>query len=113
MTEILDTIYLFGYSPRDSSHLDTIIPLIKNQNSKGTKIGIVLIHDGVIGASSKGKVPKEFRELVEISTNIYVLTPDLKARGIALDTIDSDIKAIEYREFVDIIDSSEKIISWI
>jgi sulfur relay protein TusB/DsrH len=112
MSDELNSIYLFGYSPRAGIQVNNLILLAKNQVSKGLKLGIVLIHDGVISASSKIKTPEVINELMNLPIKIYAMIPDLKARGILLDNIKDDIKPIEYAELVDIIDSTEKIISW-
>ncbi len=112
MSDELNCIYLFGYSPRAGVQVNSLKLLVKNQNSKGLKLGIVLIHDGVIGASSKIKGAELINEIINLQIKMYVMIPDLKARGISLDNIKDEIKPIEYTELVDIIDSTEKIISW-
>ena len=112
MSDTLNNVYLFGYSPRTGIQVNNLLMLAKNQASKGLKVAIVLIHDGVIGASSKAKTPEAIKELMELSAAVYAMIPDLKARGISLDSINDKVKPIEYGELVDIIDSTEKIISW-
>jgi len=112
MTEKLDMIYLYGNSPRDGAYMDTLIPLIETQSTNGVKVGIVLIHDGVINASSKRKATEQVKKLMELPIAVFVMAPDLKARGILLDSINNAVKPINYEDLVDILDSSEKIISW-
>ncbi|MFX1275273.1 MAG: sulfurtransferase complex subunit TusB [Promethearchaeota archaeon] len=112
MFEKLNIVYLYGYGPNEKIHVDTLVPLIKSQSANDTKVGIVLIHDGVIIASSKRKIDSHLKEFIELPITYYVMTSDLKARGIALDSISANMKAIEYGDLVDILDSSEKIISW-
>ena len=112
MSDELNCIYLFGYSPRAGIQVNNLKLLVKNQASKGLKLGIILIHDGVIGASSKIKAPEVINELMNLPIKIYAMIPDLKARGISLDKIKDEVKPIEYGELVDIIDATEKIISW-
>ena len=112
MSDKLNIVYLYGYSPNENIHMDTLIPLIKNQSVKDLKIGVVLIHDGVINASSNKTLDKGIKNLAEIPLELYVMIPDLKARGITLGSIKNNIKPIEYVELVDILDSTEKIISW-
>ena len=91
MTENLDIVYLYGNSPRDGAYMDTLIPLIKTQSTNSLKVGIVFIHDGVINASSKRASSEQ---------------------GILLDSINNAVKPINYGDLVDILDSSEKVISW-
>ena len=112
MSEKLNILYLYGYGPNEKIHVDTLVPLIKNQIAIDSKIGIVLMHDGVIFASSKRKIENHLKELIDLPIMYYVMGSELKARGITLDSINSNIKPIEYGDLVDIMDSSEKIISW-
>ena len=112
MSDNLNIVYLYGYSPNDTIHLDTLTSLIKKQSIKNLKIGIILIHDGVIAASSSKKLDNRLIELLELPIELYMMTPDIKARGIRLDSVRTNIKPIEYNELVDILDSAEKIISW-
>ena len=112
MTEKLDMVYLYGYSPRDEAYMDTLISMMKTQSSKDNKVGIVFIHDGVINASSKRKLSEQVKKLMELPITFFVMSPDLKARGILLDSINNALKPINYGDLVDILDSSEKIISW-
>lgn len=112
MTENLDIVYLYGNSPRDGAYMDTLIPLIKTQSTNSLKVGIVFIHDGVINASSKRASSEQVNKLMEFPITIFVMAPDLKARGILLDSINNAVKPINYGDLVDILDSSEKVISW-
>ncbi|MBA7631915.1 hypothetical protein ES703_39452 [subsurface metagenome] len=59
MTENLDMVYLFGFSGVTGNHLRRLLPILKSQIKKNTKLGLVLIHDGVIGITTKGKIPKQ------------------------------------------------------
>ena len=112
MTENLDMVYLYGNSPRDRAYMETLIPVIETQFKNGVKVGIVFIHDGVINASSKRKSSEQVKKLMELPITLFVMIPDLKARGILLDSIYNAVKSINYGDLVDILDSSEKIISW-
>ena len=112
MTENLKIVYLFGYNPKEGAHIDTLLSLINAQNPENSNLGIVLIHDGVLTASSKRKDSELIKKLMDLPIMVYVMAPDLKARGIALDYIKDGVKPIDYKDLVDILDSSEKVISW-
>jgi sulfur relay protein TusB/DsrH len=111
--EVIDIVYLFGFSPRYGNELSRLIPILKNQLQKGKKISIVFIHDGVIGASSKGKIAESMNTLRGLILKKYVMIPDLAARGIPLEHIQEDTQPIEYMELVEIMENSNKVISWI
>lgn len=113
MTENRDIVYLFGFSETMGKQLERLLPLLKAQLSKSPKIDFILIHDGVIGTSIKGKIPESLNELLEFDIKIHAMIPDLKARGIDINHVHKKIAPIEYKELVDILDNSQKIISWI
>ena len=112
MIEHYNMVYMFGYSPRLTTHLERLNPLILSQAKKGLKIGLILIHDGVLGAASKGKNIMLIDTLKESEISIFAMIPDLKARGIPLENIDNTIRLLEYNELIDILDDTDKLISW-
>ena len=112
MTENLDIVYLFGFSGLTANHLRRLLPILKSQIKHDTKLGLILIHDGVIGSSQKGKMPEVLNQLLTLPVSVYALLPDLLARGIEPKTVDSRIKCIEYDELVDILAGTPKVASW-
>jgi len=112
MTENLDMVYLFGFSGVTGNHLRRLLPILKSQIKKNTKLGLVLIHDGVIGITTKGKIPKQIEELLGLDVVVFAMKQDVIARGIASEYIHKKIKSIEYDELIDLIDATPKIISW-
>ena len=112
MSEDRKVLYLFGYSEMTGTQLERLLPILKAQINKGSQIGMVLIHDGVIGINKKGKIPKKMEELLNMNITVYAMIPDLQARGIALEDIHDKVKPIEYDDLIDILDVTPKIISW-
>ena len=108
----LEIIYLFGFSSNTGTHLNRLLPILKAQLDKQTKLGIVLIHDGVIGISTKGKIPKQVEDLLKLDVAIYAMKPDMIARGIASDYVHNGVQCIDYDNLIDLIDATPKIISW-
>jgi len=112
MSENRKVLYLFGYSEMTGTHLERLLPILKAQINKGSQIGLVLIHDGVIGINKKGKIPKKMEELLNMNITVYAMIPDLQARGIGLEDIHDKVKPIEYDDLIDNLDVTPKIISW-
>ena len=108
----LNFLYLFGFSEITGNHLERLLPILKGQIKKGNQIGIVLIHDGVIGINKRGKITKSMEDLLSLKLKLYAMIPDLKARGIALDQKHEIIEPIEYDDLIDLLDNSIKIVSW-
>jgi sulfur relay protein TusB/DsrH len=112
MSEKLDVVYLFGFSSNTGTHLERLLPILKAQKKKNTKIGITLIHDGVIGITTRGRITKELEDLLDLNIAVFAMIPDLKARGITLENISEKIKPIEYDALIDILDTTPKVVSW-
>lgn len=107
-----ELVYLYGFSTRKQVYLDNLLGILKDQTDNGASIAIVLIHDGVIGTSQSGTIPNLLDKLLNLSISVYALLPDLLARGIEPNTVDSRIKCIEYDELVDILAQTPKVASW-
>jgi sulfur relay protein TusB/DsrH len=106
-------LYLFGFSSRNSVHLERLHSLLKEQDFQNSTIGLILIHDGVIGTIKTGNMPKAMEDVLNLPLRVFTMEPDLRARGIPLEFIHDKITVIGYNELVDIINNSEKLISWI
>ena len=112
MVENLDMVYLFGFSGLTGNHLERLLPILKNQIKKNTKLGLVLIHDGIIGITTKGKIPNQMEELLGLDVTVFAMRSDMKARGIAPEYVHDKIKSIDYDDLIDVIDTTPKVISW-
>ena len=108
----MEIVYLFGFSEMTGNHLERLLPLLKVQIKKGTDVGLIFIHDGVIGLNTNGAIPKQVEELLNSNITLKAMVPDMKARGIPVERLHDKIKPIEYDELVELLDSSQKIISW-
>lgn len=124
-----DIVYLFGYSLFGSNQFEQLIPLVKNQLTKDIKVSIVLLHDAVVGTSSKGTTPAALKGLLDfafqlknvgavtgiepaIRLYVHVVKEDLEARGFTAETLIPRLELIDYGKLVDLLDESKKIVSW-
>jgi len=105
-------VYLFGFSSRFETKLRSLLEIVEEQIEEDIKISIVLIHDGVIGVSKKEFTPLVLNDLLKLPVDIYAMLPDIKARGIDSQNLLQKIKGINYDDLVDILVSSQKIVSW-
>ena len=104
-------VYLFGFSTRKSTSMDNLFNIVREQ-TKDANVTVVLIHDGVIGTSKKGVMPTSLNLLLNLPITVFAMTPDLLARGIDPDSVDTRIQCIEYDILVDILAKTPKIASW-
>jgi len=111
MEDIKKLVYLFGFSTRKSTSIDNLFNIVKEQ-TKDANITVVLIHDGVIGTSKKGVMPTSLNLLLNLPMTAFAMIPDLLARGIDPDSVDTRISCIEYDVLVDILAQTPKIASW-
>lgn len=111
MEDIKKLVYLFGFSTRKSTSIDNLFNIVKEQ-TKNANVTVVLIHDGVIGTSKKGVMPTSLNLLLNLPITVFAMTPDLLARGLDPDSVDTRIKCIEYDVLVDILAQTPKIASW-
>jgi sulfur relay protein TusB/DsrH len=107
-----EIVYLYGFSTRKVVYLENLLAVVSEQIKDKIKITVVLIHDGVIGTSQKGKMPELLNRLLNLPITVSALLPDLLARGIEPNTVDPRIKYIEYGELVDILVETPKVASW-
>ncbi len=97
-------LHTVNKSPFERNSLQTCIA---NLDDKGV---ILLIEDGVIGATNTDK-SFLISELAS-SGRVYALTADLEARGIADKVIDG-IKLVDYKDFVDLVIEHKSSASWL
>jgi sulfur relay protein TusB/DsrH len=112
MENEIDIVYLYGFSTRKQMYLSNLLGVVSEQIEKNYIVAIVLLHDGVIGTSQNGTIPKLLKELLNLQVSVFALLPDLLARGIEPNTVDPRIKCIEYGELVDILVQTQKVASW-
>jgi sulfur relay protein TusB/DsrH len=106
-------IYLFGFSSSQTTQLNLLLPILKDQIDNGLNITVVLLHDGVIGISNHGLRPDTMNELLALKLKVCALIPDIEARGMNSAEIDNRIQTIDYDELVDYLAQIPRIISWL
>ena len=111
MEKVNKILYLFGFSPNKVMQLENLIKIIAEQVNT-LEVSLVLLHDGVIGLSNKGILPKTINNLFNLPIKIYGLIPDIKARGVNIEDINDRVTCIEYDELVDLLAEIPRIASW-
>jgi len=74
--------------------------------------GILLIEDGIYAALD-GTVVAEKVKAALADHKIYVLGPDVKARGMGERKIIDGIETVDYAGFVDLVTEYDKVQSWL
>src|SRR4030042_3160224 len=99
----LSYLYLFGFSPRRTRQLDTLLPIIAGQKLNGEKMGLVLLQDAVIGSTTPGAAPQSLLQLIAMGIKVFVLVPDLEARGLAQANLLPQIVPLSYDDLADLL----------
>lgn len=102
----MSTLHTVNKSPFERDSLASCIRLA----SKGH--AILLIEDGVFGAMSGTDHSDMVKSAME-NASIYVLGPDLAARGMSEDRVIDGIQVVDYSGFVDLTKQHSTCQSWL
>lgn len=73
---------------------------------------VLLFEDGIYGAMN-GSVVSDMVKDATKNLSLYVLGPDLKARGMSEEKVIDGVSIIDYDRFVDLVTDNEKVQSWL
>ncbi len=73
---------------------------------------VLLIEDGVYAAVNGTTFEKDVRAAME-NRSLYVLGPDLLARGLTADQVIDGIQVVDYGGFVELTEKHDKVQAWL
>lgn len=73
--------------------------------------GLLLLENGVFAARNGSVWAAHLTDLEGL--HIYALAPDLRARGIAIETISPNIEIVDYAGFVELAVKYDRVQSWL
>ncbi|MGV6857659.1 MAG: sulfurtransferase complex subunit TusB [bacterium] len=74
--------------------------------------GVLLIEDGVYGALSGSSLESEVADAMS-TVKVYVLGPDLNARGFNEDKVISGVEVVDYPGFVKLATEYDVVSAWL
>jgi tRNA 2-thiouridine synthesizing protein B len=74
--------------------------------------GILLMEDGVYAAVNGTVVADKVKAAIK-DHKVYVLGPDVKARGVNEDNLIAGLEVVDYAGFVDLVVEYDKVQSWL
>ena len=98
----MSMLHLVNKSPYENGNLDTASSIMNDGDV------LLLIEDAVYAAVKAGKASAMLD-----GCKVSVLGPDLAARGITEDKLADGIDVIDYAGFVDLVESNDKVQSWL
>ena len=102
----MSILHTVNKSPFERNALDSALKFA----SKGSSV--LMIEDGVYAAMTGTGAESRVKAALD-HLSIYVLGPDLAARGIAEDRLIEGVKVVDYAGFVDLAAENDKVQSWL
>lgn len=100
----MNTLNIVNKSPFEKLSLDQCLSRINDDD------GLLLIEDAVVAAVNGTVLEKKLRESGQA---MYVLQPDLEARGFADSMLVDGFKAVDYKGFVQLVTQHKRVHSWL
>lgn len=98
-------LHTVNKSPFEKNTLLTCLGHVKDGAS------VLMIEDGIYGSLKGTSMTDEVAKSVA-KVKVYVLGPDLKARGMTADHVINGIEVVDYTKFVDLVVKHDSVQSW-
>jgi tRNA 2-thiouridine synthesizing protein B len=102
----MSLLHIVNKSHFDRAALQTCLRLVKRGS------GILLIEDAVYAAQKLEMVNQSLAGAM-VGNAVYVLEPDIRARGIPIEWILDEITPVDYEGFVDLATQYDNTMSWL
>jgi tRNA 2-thiouridine synthesizing protein B len=102
----MSTLHTVNKSPFERTSLATCL------DYAGSGASVLLIEDGVYAALAGTNVESRVKEALG-SVKVYVLGPDLAARGFAPERVIEGVSVVDYAGFVDLAAEHDKVQAWL
>ncbi|MCG8425875.1 MAG: sulfurtransferase complex subunit TusB [Chromatiales bacterium] len=102
----MSILHTVNKSPYEKSSLDSCLRYAKGGSA------ILFYEDGIYAALQGASMEEKVKGAAQ-NVKLYVLGPDLKARGIAEDRVIDGIAVVDYAGFVDLSVEHDKVSAWV
>ena len=102
----MSTLNIVNKSPFEKHSLDQCLSRINDGD------GLLLIEDAVVVAVSGTALEQKLIESGK-DNSLYVLQPDLEARGFESGKLVEGFKAVDYKGFVTLVTEHDRVHSWL
>lgn len=99
-------LHTVNKSPFEANSLENCLRFARQGHT------ILLFEDGIYGALAGTRFKDPIIDALK-SYDIYVLTPDLEARGMRMDNVIDGIKKVDYAGFVDLVADHSVVQAWL
>jgi len=102
----MSTLHTVNKSPFEKNSLDACL------NYAGSGANLLLLEDGVYAALKGTRFEQRVTAALD-SVKVYVLGPDLQARGFSEERVIEGISVVDYAGFVDLAAENAKVQAWL
>ena len=102
----MSTLHTVNKSPFEKNSLSSCLTHTVADNA------ILMIEDGVYGAIKNTSVADDVKGAMQ-DKSVYVLGPDLKARGLSEEQLIDGISVVDYAGFVELVCVNDKVQNWL
>jgi tRNA 2-thiouridine synthesizing protein B len=102
----MSKLHTVNKSPFDRNSFDSCLAHAEDGSA------VLFIEDGVFAAVVGGDVAAKIAE-ASARLKVYVLGPDLAARGMAVDRVCAGVSVVDYGGFVDLAEAHDAVHSWL
>ncbi|MCB1741286.1 MAG: sulfurtransferase complex subunit TusB [Gammaproteobacteria bacterium] len=99
------SLHTVNHGPNQSNALQRCLRLAEDGSA------LLLLEDGVYAALAANQAHDPLREHL-VRLRVYVLEPDLLARGLVDCALATGIERVDYDEFVQLAARCERVVSW-
>jgi tRNA 2-thiouridine synthesizing protein B len=102
----MSTLHTVNKSPFEKNSLDACLKFT------GSGANLLLIEDGIYAALKGTRFEQRVKSALD-SVKVFVLGPDLKARGFSEERVIEGISVVDYAGFVDLAAENAKVQAWL
>jgi tRNA 2-thiouridine synthesizing protein B len=103
---MMSTLHTVNKSPFEKNSLDACLKYA------GSGANLLLIEDGIYAALQGTRFEQRVKTALD-SVKVFVLGPDLKARGFSEERVIEGISVVDYAGFVDLAAENAKVQAWL
>ena len=103
---MMSTLHTVNKSPFEKNSLDACLKYA------GSGANLLLIEDGIYAALQGTRFEQRVKTALD-SVKVFVLGPDLKARGFSEERLIEGISVVDYAGFVDLAAENAKVQAWL
>jgi len=102
----MTTLNIINKSPFEKRTLEQCLPRL------GAGDSVLLIEDAAVAAVDNTSVAPQLNAAAD-TIKLYVLKPDLEARGLGASTLVTGFSTVDYSGFVELVTTHDRVHSWL